>query len=502
MGTKKGRNGQFYAFIRFQRVNDIANMEKKLNGVRLNGRALAVNLAKYERKEGRKVVKTYWSRMQTQQTTMKGNLRDHSSFVEVTNPADAKKLMENEERWKESLKWIKWRDQVDLSFERVSWLRIMGLPLKLWSTCNFSIIAEKFGKIIDPFDDFHHRIDLSCVKIGIRTDRCDRINEVIVPADGRNLIKVGLIEFDEDWFPFRFDSSEDYYESNDVSEDKLNGDEEDDEGISDTWMANEEPEIEDGEIVIETNTTDDGYVGSVPKNSNGRAGSPSGFVDGIMTAGVDPAPVGGVDEGDLRGQGEVEESETVKPMEDEPVHGELGTLKVNDNPLTDHHNGGGNIVPSDTCSGPHSSVRIGLQDNSTPVRYFGPFRSCIHVNSYNIVDQFSGHSGSAKKCKRYAQEHMLGGADLTNPTIPLSLSTAEFNLAPHRPRMCSSTTSIDLNRCASKDNQRSEVSDSSSSSHELTKTVEVGNEVGFAINDEDPILKEVMEEAGEKIVAQ
>lgn len=44
---KKGRNGQYFLFVRFKGVENIYKMEKKLNGINHKGRVLLVNLEKY-----------------------------------------------------------------------------------------------------------------------------------------------------------------------------------------------------------------------------------------------------------------------------------------------------------------------------------------------------------------------------------------------------------------------------------------------------------------------
>ncbi|CAH1418163.1 unnamed protein product [Lactuca virosa] len=162
---------------------------------------------------------------------------------------DAKDFLNNENRWKEFLKLVNWSDKTDMQVERVAWIRIIGLPLYLWGDRNFASITEWLGKTIAPYEDLSNRVDLSCPKIGILTSRKTRINdELQVSIDGR-VLKIGITEFDEDWFPFRFDKSEDYYETQDEDDEEVGeyGNEEED-GISDTYMGNSDDEKEDGEI--------------------------------------------------------------------------------------------------------------------------------------------------------------------------------------------------------------------------------------------------------------
>ncbi|CAH1431489.1 unnamed protein product [Lactuca virosa] len=93
---------------------------------------------------------------------------------------------------------------------------------------------ERFGKTIIPFDEVNHRIDLSCPKIGILTYKRARINEEFTAIFKGKMLKLGIIEFDEEyWVPFRWDPNPDFYEKRSDSDDD---DDEEDKSISDTNM--------------------------------------------------------------------------------------------------------------------------------------------------------------------------------------------------------------------------------------------------------------------------
>lgn len=51
MGDKVGKNGKYFAFVRFEEVEDAKELENKLNGMELRGNKLEVNLAKHKWKE-------------------------------------------------------------------------------------------------------------------------------------------------------------------------------------------------------------------------------------------------------------------------------------------------------------------------------------------------------------------------------------------------------------------------------------------------------------------
>ncbi|KAL4578929.1 hypothetical protein LXL04_015061 [Taraxacum kok-saghyz] len=155
---------------------------------------------------------------------------------------EAKKCKTNENGWKEHLNWVNWGDQTPHTFERVAWIRIVGLPLHMWGEGNFAAITQGFGKTIAPFNTIPARVDLSCTKIGILTERKTRINEEMQVVFGGKTLSIGITEFDEDWWPFRFDPSKDFYEE------ELESGEEDDDGMSDTWIDEECEDREEGEI--------------------------------------------------------------------------------------------------------------------------------------------------------------------------------------------------------------------------------------------------------------
>lgn len=50
MGQKVGKNGKHYAFIRYRGVTNAKELERKLDGAKIRGRILAVNIALHERK--------------------------------------------------------------------------------------------------------------------------------------------------------------------------------------------------------------------------------------------------------------------------------------------------------------------------------------------------------------------------------------------------------------------------------------------------------------------
>ncbi|KAL4581283.1 hypothetical protein LXL04_017494 [Taraxacum kok-saghyz] len=138
--------------------------------------------------------------------------------------------------------WMKWFAWVDcfgkrsVRFERITWLKITGVPIVAWDESNFNSLASRFGKVLVNINPFWNYSDVSHGKVCILTASRKKLNEEMpVIIDGCSH-KIGIFEIDDEWVPFKpfIDGSQ---------EDS----EEDDDGISDTF-GNDEMDLEDGEI--------------------------------------------------------------------------------------------------------------------------------------------------------------------------------------------------------------------------------------------------------------
>lgn len=135
------------------------------------------------------------------------------ALISFDSTVAAREFLENETNWKDTFKWMKMGSTTVTKSESITWIRIVGLPIRLWNNSNFSAIGGKFGKIVVPIDHITSRVDLSVVKLAILTDKLTKINdEIQVEVDGRSF-HVGIVEYeDEPWFPFKFDNEEHPYE--------------------------------------------------------------------------------------------------------------------------------------------------------------------------------------------------------------------------------------------------------------------------------------------------
>ncbi|CAH1419817.1 unnamed protein product [Lactuca virosa] len=135
----------------------------------------------------------------------------------------AKEFLEDKTKWQDWFKWLMRADQYDLPYERTAWLKILGLPLRLFDEEKFSKIVMKFGKVIAPFDNVATRRDYSMGKVGILTSQ--------LPFD-----KVEEESEDEGY--------------NDLVDEE---EEEDEDGVSETYMEDDNNDMEEGEIIPDPN---------------------------------------------------------------------------------------------------------------------------------------------------------------------------------------------------------------------------------------------------------
>ncbi|KAL4564988.1 hypothetical protein LXL04_029068 [Taraxacum kok-saghyz] len=140
--------------------------------------------------------------------------------------------------------WLKWFLKVEhyskknSRFERIVWIKIVGLPLSASDDSNFAKFAEKYGKILVNTNPIWSCVDVSYGTVCILTEDRKSINgDIEVMLEGV-IPRIGIQEIDKEWSPFSFSQDEEGHES-----------EEDDEAISDT-RHQDGMDLEDGEIVL------------------------------------------------------------------------------------------------------------------------------------------------------------------------------------------------------------------------------------------------------------
>ncbi|KAL4579784.1 hypothetical protein LXL04_015949 [Taraxacum kok-saghyz] len=148
--------------------------------------------------------------------------------------------MKDSGRWIEWFQWVVSGNSKDFCDERIAWVSIIGLPIRLWNDENVTAIVKSYGKINVPADEMGAKVDESIIRVGILTKIKKWINIEIAVTDVGKHFNIGLVEFEKSWTPF----SDNTFVDTESSEDEEEG--QDDEGISDTDMA-----LEDGEIPLE-----------------------------------------------------------------------------------------------------------------------------------------------------------------------------------------------------------------------------------------------------------
>ncbi|CAI9299751.1 unnamed protein product [Lactuca saligna] len=165
-------------------------------------------------------------------------------ILKFVNSKATKVFHENQHNWNRWFKWIKIRFNDDLIYERLTWVRILGLPIRFRSFGNYMKAANAFGKALDS----------SWTKSDV--------------SFGNKKYKVGVVECDGDWLPFDnpsttteihdtkvVDEDDEMYEDNCIEEDDYDDvNDSDEDGISATWEVPMHVKniIQDGKIIKES----------------------------------------------------------------------------------------------------------------------------------------------------------------------------------------------------------------------------------------------------------
>lgn len=198
------------------------------------------------------------------------------------------------------------------------------------------------------------------------------------------LTKIGIIEFDEDWFPFNFDLVSNPYEEESVD------DTESDDGISDTWIPKNNNDLEEGEIEMEN--------GDDPIND--------GVADDAINIGAGGGMPADAHVEKVPREEQSAHDEVLPRMESEQAHGETTPINSNDknNSTKDNINsqldrqGQTDQIKEIGGNGPsHGIEPTGLLNSGC----FGPFSSrWINSPEYsrpNSLPQFNAGGSTLKR---------------------------------------------------------------------------------------------------------
>ncbi|KAJ0818186.1 putative RNA recognition motif domain, nucleotide-binding alpha-beta plait domain superfamily [Helianthus annuus] len=102
-----------------------------------------------------------------------------SVLISFSEEPASRLFIESRELWGPWFSKLSAWDGQSLSFEKVAWLRFIGLPLHLLDRDVIKLVGEPFGKILHVQKDFENADNLSFVRVGVLSGFVERIKEVI-----------------------------------------------------------------------------------------------------------------------------------------------------------------------------------------------------------------------------------------------------------------------------------------------------------------------------------
>ncbi|KAL4584479.1 hypothetical protein LXL04_009081 [Taraxacum kok-saghyz] len=433
-------------------------------------------------------------------------------------PEFAKEFLEDSGRWIEWFYWLKQGEDSLVGGERIAWVRIIGLPLSMWEDNNLMAIANRFGKIIVPADELQHRTDASIIRMGVLTKKKSWINEeLLINYNGKQSV-IGVVEFDHVWSPFSVPNP-----SNDGSSNS-SGDEDDQEGISDTVMGPVEAadvdleDLEEGEI---PRWSGENHAGCT---SSGN-GLPITHAEGSSSCVHESVDIPMMWRTDIvfntATKNLNQEKEKTGGSQDFSVSGDkdatTGDPGHMEQPIINTA-GPGDFLPWATWFGPFPSFFPGTQSATNQPKFaVGDSAPNSILNSRKrksrrSVARFNPYLAKGMACP---------DGDIQNETFsgnssPITVINSRVQ-ATHVPtsgaqEMDSSSSSVEIDRTAESGMEvgfeivssdpmlqstpvpicGTQETDSSSSSVEIDRTAEVGMEVGFEIESSDPMLAQLI----------
>lgn len=177
-----------------------------------------------------------------------GGLNVITKFI---NQKSVKAFYDNEHNWNHWFKWLKMGFNDDLIQERITWVKINGLPIHFRSNVNLELIANACVKTLEIIAIDWNAYDLSRGNVCIINKHNTIINEVVNVSCENNIFHVGVVEYDRDWSPFDrsilkekvpHDNNNDDDEEDDVGDENYVQDEDEDpdsdeDAISATWVG-------------------------------------------------------------------------------------------------------------------------------------------------------------------------------------------------------------------------------------------------------------------------
>ncbi|KAD3336133.1 hypothetical protein E3N88_31652 [Mikania micrantha] len=103
--------------------------------------------------------------------------------------------------WKKVFKNLEIWKGLDLHFDRIAWVKVIGVPLQLWDCNIFDQIGEHYGKIIAPAFNFDQQSDVSEGWFCVLTSNKRRIEESRQISWQNQIFEIWLQEEVRSWAP-------------------------------------------------------------------------------------------------------------------------------------------------------------------------------------------------------------------------------------------------------------------------------------------------------------
>ncbi|KAL7586309.1 hypothetical protein Lser_V15G39777 [Lactuca serriola] len=313
-------------------------------------------------------------------------------------------------------------------------------------------------------------------KVGVLTSERKWINDQTKVYANGEVFSIGVVEYTDGWSPFHpipYDKVDDDSNIDEDVEGKtvVDDDEDEDDGISDTWIGgpNQTEDMEEGEIMPESD----------------RCGN---------NAGRNTLPVG------ISKVGDHETSPSKFVENDDEIIGEDSPKTVgipDNNPGDSVNNERTSPLPIFKFDAKKDIVHVSESSEQGPINKlvsqgcFGPFPN-FQPNNLSHVD-CSMEPQLEKAVKKRKRNHEVTGEpflSLSTPQIPLYSSS---NVIPPQE---THVPNLNLNQSPNSKQTSGIEGTESSSGDEVTKTARIGEELGYQIDGDYIILNAVIGEAG------
>ncbi|KAE8667744.1 hypothetical protein F3Y22_tig00112383pilonHSYRG00562 [Hibiscus syriacus] len=188
IARKYDRAGKRFGFFSFSNRNDADRAAFRLNGLWILGYRLTVKEARYrDKSQSRKLYSPSDSKVVSSVEQEKNNISGASTEEKVMRSSKIVQgeAYENDEVFLDIQHWIEsYRPS-----QRVTWIKLFGVPLHCWNHITFKRIIEQWGEFLAMRENALQDMGCDEVRVLIATDRKKSIDDVLDLELGRDLFK-------------------------------------------------------------------------------------------------------------------------------------------------------------------------------------------------------------------------------------------------------------------------------------------------------------------------